>query len=52
MNDTTQKTTAVMTLLVEHKHMITPAVGNNERNLIDISYIVKHTNQHWGINCL
>ena len=27
INDTAQETTTVMTLLVEHEHMITPAVG-------------------------
>ena len=30
MNDTAQETTIAMTVLVEHEHMITPAVGNNE----------------------
>ena len=32
MNDTAQETTAVMTLLVEHEHMVTPAVGNDIRS--------------------
>ena len=32
MNDTAQETTAVMTLLVEHEHMITPAVGKQEKS--------------------
>ena len=27
MNDTAQETTAVMTLLVEHEHVITPVEG-------------------------
>ena len=49
IDDTAQETTAVMTLLVEHERMITPAVGNNERNT---SYIVKHTNQQCSINHL
>ena len=30
MNDTAQETTAVMALLVEHEHMITPAVGKQQ----------------------
>ena len=34
MNDTAQETTAVMTLLVEHEHVITSAVEKQQKKLI------------------